>query len=194
MTDEREEAIAICTQWLRWLQPFDSVAAALVLAASAVNHPLPEEDRFWVLQFLADQVSRKQRRGGDRLHNLFRDIQIAVAVWEVCKRFNLQPTRGRATRDLETRVSGSSIAAKACERLGHNRLSEDAIDKIWLRQSKRMDFRLCGTWGESAVVGVTYKGPYKLAPRKKSVKDRVLIAMQGTHISIIPPEDDVGNE
>jgi hypothetical protein len=111
-----------------YLGRVDYRAAAILRLAEAARScepmPMPECEK---LLRVAMNTKPRRKRGTDPFTYVFRNILIAGAVRHVCKKFELPPTRNRATRDRE---SGCSIVARACSRLGHD-IAEDTLDTIW---------------------------------------------------------------
>ena len=72
-----------------------------------------------------------RRRGGwDTTELVLRDLAIVCVVAEVCRAFNLPPTRSRASR--RHRLSGCYIAARALTE-EREAISESAVVKAWTR-------------------------------------------------------------
>jgi hypothetical protein len=77
------------------------------------------------------QAGRRRRGGWDTTELLLRDLAIVCVVAEVCRAFNLPPTRSRASR--RHRLSGCYVAARALTE-EREAISESAAVKAWTRR------------------------------------------------------------
>jgi hypothetical protein len=74
-------------------------------------------------------------RGQSKAKNILRDICFVAVVSEVSQRFDLRPTRNRASRAPARRPSACAIVAEAArlELTGSAKASARAIEQIWQR-------------------------------------------------------------